>query len=261
MMSMKIARFLRSAEIRVHLSPDALIACEVRRTWRKAVVIRKARFELTPGERESAMASLQDWISEVPAKRSIVWIIGPTEAQYFVLPWSPGGVDRSMRDAYARARFEQLYDRDAGKTAFCFAEQSAGRDQLVSCISSELRAEIVAHAQRSNCEIGGIKPSIFAVWDRFRDVLETEQGALCVDDGDHQAILQHDKKRIEDIVVRPSGKSRAALASRTGAVRRFSNVPGALPISRSSTNLNLPAQLGFVAAQDSAYAFALCGAL
>lgn len=262
MMSMRITSFLRSVEIRVHLSTDALIACEVRRTWwRKAVVTRKTSFELLPGGRASAMAALQDWISEVPAKRSIVWIIGPTEAQYFVLPWSPGCVDRVMRDAYARAHFEQLYERDAGEVAFCFAEQSASEGQLVSCISSELHAELVAHALLSKCDLGGIKPSIFAVWDRFREVLETEQGALCVDDGHLRAIVQHDKRRIQDIVVRPGGRSRAGLASRTGAMRRFSNAPVAPPISRSSVDLNLPTQRGFAAAQDSAYAFALCGAL
>ena len=247
--------FAGSAEIRVHLDAGALIACEVQRQWRKPVVTRKARFEFVPGNRNDAMDSLAGWIHEAPAKRSIVWIVGSAEAQYFMLPWSPAWVDRAMRDAYARARFEQLYELDAQQSAFCFAEPSDGSGQMVSCISIKLQAELTAHAERTRCELVGIKPSIAAVWDRFRDVLETEQGTLCVVEGDHQAILRHNRKNIEDITVKPSGRNTLPTSSLGGVFRRFSNN------STAPTNLKLDVQPGFVAQRDAAYAIALCGAL
>jgi len=248
-----------SAQIRVHLASDALIACELRREWRKTIVTRKERFEFDSGHRGPAMDALAAWIMQGPARRSMVWIIGPTEARYFVLPWSPALIDRGMRDAYARARYEQLFEQEASGAAFYFAAPSEGDGQLVSCVPIELPAELTAHALRTESELLGIKPAISMVWDRFRDVLETEQGTLCVVDGDRQAIVQHDKKRIEDIVVKPRGKTLAA--KQEGVVRRFSNEPSRTQPSASSADLRLPAQNGFVATQDAAYAFALCGAL
>ncbi|MDM0042002.1 hypothetical protein QTH89_00995 [Variovorax sp. J22G21] len=250
-----------SAQIRVHLASDALIACELKREWRKTVVTRKERFEFDAGERAGAMDALAAWITQGPPRRSIVWIIGPTEAQYFVLPWSPALIDRGMRDAYARARYEQLFEQDASGAAFYFAAPSDGNGQLVSCVPIELPAELAAHALRTESELLGIKPAISMVWDRFRDVLETEQGTLCVVDGDRQAIVEHDRKRIEGIVVKPRGKSPALPAKREGVVRRFSNEPSRAQPSASSVDLSLPPQNGFVATQDAAYAFALCGAL
>jgi hypothetical protein len=98
-----------STEIRVHLSHDALIACELKRVWGRSTVARKARFEFEAGDRADAMDALARWIATAPARRSIVWIVGPAEAQYFVLPWSPAYADRILRDAYARERFEQLF--------------------------------------------------------------------------------------------------------------------------------------------------------
>lgn len=256
---MDFANLFSSSEIRVHLAPNALIACEVQRTWLKPAITRKASFEFVSGERASALDALEHWIGEAPSsRRSIVWIVGPTEAQYFMLPWSPAAVDRSMRDAYARARFEQLYGREASTAAFCFAEPSEDCGQLVSCISIELHAELAAHAERSKCELGGIKPSISAVWDRFRDVLETEQGTLCVEEGDRQAIVRHNKRRIEEIIVKRCGnQDAAASAARQGVFRRFSNAP----VAEATDDLRLPTHRGFVAAQDAAYSFALCGAL
>ncbi|MDM0116828.1 hypothetical protein QTI66_32370 [Variovorax sp. J22R133] len=249
-----------ATEIRVHLAPHTLIACELQRRWRKPAVTRKASFEFIAGERAGAMDRLQDWIAEVPAKRSINWVVGPTEALYFTLPWSPAWVDRSLRDTFARERFEQLFERDARTAAFCFADASPEGGQLVSCISIELHAELVAHAKRSGCALGGIKPSIAAVWNRFRGVLETEQGTLCVVDGDQQTIVRHNKSRIEDIFVRPCSPVAKVMASRGGVFRRFTNDPAHTPMGRSG-DLQLPIRRGFVAAQDATYAFALCGAL
>jgi len=260
-MDMEIASLLTSAEIRVHLSAGALIACEMKRTWGKSAVSRKASFEFIAGERAIAMDALATWIADAPARRTIVWIVGTTEAQYFMLPWSPAHQDRVLRDAYARERFEQLYEQDASQARFCFAEQSAGKGQLVSCISNQLHAELVAHAESAGCELAGIKPSISAVWDRFRDVLETEQGTLCVVDGDRQAIVRHNKTHIEDIVVKARGEIPPAPASRQGVFRLFSNAATREPASKPYANLNLPTRRGFVAAQDAAYSFALCGAL
>src|SRR6201999_3338574 len=121
-----------------------------------------------------------------------------SEARYFVLPWSPSFKDRGLRDAYARAHFEQKFDRDASRAAFYFASASDYNGQLVSCVPIELPLELAEFARRTHSDLDGIKPSIHVVWDRFRDVLETEQGTLCIDDGDRQAIVRHDKQRIRE---------------------------------------------------------------
>ncbi|MDM0110904.1 hypothetical protein QTI66_02025 [Variovorax sp. J22R133] len=257
---MDFTAFRTDTEIRVHLAPHALIACELQRRWRKTTVIRKASFDFIAGERAAAMDQLQAWIGDTRAERTITWVVGPTEALYFTLPWSPEWVDRSVRDSFARERFEQLFERDARTAAFCFADPSPDGGQLVSCISIELHAEIVAHAKRSRCTLGGIKPSIAAVWNRFRDVLETEEGTLCVIDGDRQTIVRHDRSRIKDIVVKPCTQEARAAASRAGVFRRFTNVPAGVTTGQSA-DLQLPTRRGFVATQDAAWAFALCGAL
>lgn len=247
-------------QIRVHLAAETLIACEVRRSWRGTQLTRKESFEFEPGERTVAMDKLAGWIEKGSSRRKIVWIIGSADAQYFVLPWSPALIDQGMRDAYARAHFEQLYERDASTAAFGFGAASHGSSQLVSWVSAELPLELAAHARRSGCELAGIKPAIATVWDRFRDVLETEAGTLCIVDGNRQAIVRHDRKRIEDIVIRPFGHLPVAPAKRAGVFRRFSNTPSRSPADTSPADLNLPARSGFASTQDSTYAFALCGA-
>lgn len=256
---MKIANFLAAAEIRVHLSADALIACEIKRGWGTGTIVRKASFDFEGGKRAAAMQALTNWISETSVRRSIFWIVGPSDAQYFMLPWSPAWLDRTLRDSYARAHFEQLFECDAALSTFCFAHTSADNGQLVSCIAKSLHAELVAHAKSASCELGGIKPSIPAVWDQFREVLETENGTLCVVDGDRQALVQHDKERIKNVVVKPCGRSASMPASRTGVSRLFTNaITGGS--GKSPAILSLPAQRGYVDAQDTVYSFALCGA-
>jgi hypothetical protein len=207
------------------------------------------------------MAALATWIAKGSPDRALTWIIGASEVQYFVLPWSPALIDRGLRDAYARARFEQVFDKDATQAAFYFSRPSDDRGQLVSCVPIELPEELAVFARGTGCELAGIKPSVPLVWDQFRDVLETERGTLCIVDGDRQAIVRHDMKRIKDITVNPSSRSVPAASRREGVFRRFSNDPAAVPTPASSADLRLPAQPGFVAAQDAAYAFALCGAL
>lgn len=252
---------LGSTQIRVHLAADTLIACEIRSSWRGKQVTRKESFDFEPGEREMAMDKLSAWIKKGPSRRSIVWIIGPAQAEYFVLPWSPALIDQGMRDAYARALFEELYERDASTAAFGFGAASHGSSQLVSWVSAELPVELAAHARRSGCELAGIKPAIATVWDRFRDVLETEAGTLCIVDGDRQAIVRHNRKRIEDIVIRPFGNAPSMPSKLTGVFRRFSNEASRSPVDTSPADLNLPARNGFASTQDGTYAFALCGAL
>lgn len=247
-------------EIRVHLAPGALLACELRRTWGRPRVTRKASFQCLPGERPAALQALRRWIEEGPARRRLVWVVGPTEAQYFVLPWSPEWVDPRTRDAYARAHYEQLYGRHAEAASFCFADPSPDGDQLVSCISAALHAELEGFAAASECELGGIRPSVAAVWERFREVLESEQGTLCIVEGDRQALVRHDRTRIEAIVVRARGSHEPVVAGRPGVYRRFSAAPGRSP-TPGAQELRLPAQAGFDTSGDAAYAVALCGAL
>jgi len=258
---MPMTSLLGRAEIRVHLAPGTLIACEVTRLWLRPLITRKAHFDFDAGDRDQAMAALAAWIAQAPAGRALTWIIGAGETQYFVLPWSPALIDRGLRDAYARARFEQLFDQDATASAFYFSTPSDDNGQLVSCVPIQLPHELAAFTHRTGCELAGIKPSVPIVWDQFRDVLETERGTLCVVDGDRQAIVRHDRKRIKDITVKSSSKAVAVSSKREGVVRRFSNHPSSAPQPASSSDLRLPAQPGFVAAQDAAYAFALCGAL
>lgn len=257
---MKLASFLTGTEIRVHLSAGALIACEIKRNWRTGAVARKASFEFESGQRAAAMQALALWIGKTPARRSIFWIVGPTDAQYFMLPWSPAWLDRRLRDSYARAHFEQLFERDASLSTFCFADPSGDSGQLVSCISNALHAELVTHAAGARCELGAIKPSVPAVWDQFRNVLETEDGTLCVVDGDRQAIVHHQRRHIQNVVVKPCSKAGGLPSARAGVSRLFTNTLGGAA-SKSTATLTLPAQQGYVHGPDTVYSFALCGAL
>ncbi|MDA7414759.1 hypothetical protein PGB34_00150 [Xenophilus arseniciresistens] len=253
---MTMADVFSSAHISVHLASDSLIACEVQRRWGLRRLTRTASFSFHRGERSQAMQRLGAWIGDAPARRTLGWVIGPSEAQYFVLPWSPEAVDLSLRDSYARARYEQLYERDARTAAFSFATPAASGEQVVSCIPLALNAELHAHARAAGCTLHSIKPSLVAVWQRFRDVLESEQGTLYLLDGDQQAIVHHNKRRIHHVEVarlRPGLSLREAGA---GVLRRFSN----LDLPRAATDLQLPRWRGSEEAQDSRYAFALCGA-
>lgn len=256
MAAMNLADFVSSAHISVHLAPGALLACEVQRQWGLRKLTRKASFQFQPSERAFAMQRLQAWIGDAPARRSLGWVIGPTEAQYFILPWSPNWVDRRTRDAYARARYEQLYEKDARTAAFSFASPSAAGEQLVSCISADLQAELARHAQEAGCALQGIKPSLSAVWERFRDVLESEQGTLCLVDGDRQAIIRHDRRRIEHVKVERCTPGALLRHAGMGVMRRFSNAHA----PTADVDLRLPRwQSAEAEPQDSRYAFALCG--
>lgn len=258
---MGLARFLSGAEIRVHLAPGALIACEVKRVWGRASVSRKASFQFFGGERPAAMDALRGWVQEAPVPRSLAWIVGPTEAQYFVLPWSPAWVDPDSRYAYARAHYEQLYSVDSRDVSFSFSDPAPDGGQLVSCISSALHAELADFATQCSCELDAIRPSVAAVWKRFQNVLKAEDGTLCVVEGDHQAFVQHDRNRIREVIVRRRTAQQTVDAALKGVVRRFANTidRGATP--SGAVDLRLPAKQGFDARGDATYAVALCGAL
>ena len=248
--------FSRAPHISVHLAHDSLMACEVQRRWGMRRLIRQADFSFQRGQRAQAMNSLAEWIAEAaPAHRTLGWVIGPSEAQYFVLPWSPESVNRALRDSYARVRYEQLYEADAREAAFSFAPPAASGEQLVSCIPLALNAELQAHTQAAGCTLHSLRPSLWAVWERFRHVLESERGTLCLVDGDRQTIVQHDRRRVEHVEVTRSDM--AGLAPRgAGVLRRFSNTDA----PKADTDLRLPRWQGADHAQDSRYAFALCGA-
>jgi len=171
---------LPRAVMQVHLLEGVLTACEFTHAWAMSTVTRKARFVFGDGPRANAMDELASWIAEAPARRSIIWNVGPIEAMYFMLPWSPANIDHAFRDAYARERFEQLYLREASRYQFCFAGPCDGSGQLVSCISNELYAELVMHTERMGCKLAGIEPSIPAEWDRFSDVVQAKERALGV---------------------------------------------------------------------------------
>ncbi|MBS0449835.1 MAG: hypothetical protein JSS14_00855 [Proteobacteria bacterium] len=245
----------------MHLAPGALIACEVQRAWGRPTVSRKASFQFFSGERPAAMEALRDWIQDASVPRSLVWIVGPTEAQYFVLPWSPSWVDPDSRYAYARAHYEQLYSADSRKVSFSFADPSADGGQLVSCISSALHAELADFAQQCGCELDSIKPSVAAVWKRFQDVLKTEDGTLCVVEGDHQALVRHDRNRIREVIVRRRSPQQTVDAAVKGVVRRFANTLDRSATPGGAVDLRLPAKQGFDTRGDATYAVALCGAL
>lgn len=208
------------------------------------------------------MAALKAWILETPpARRSLVWIVGPTEAQYFILPWSPEWVDPDSRHAYARAQYEQLYRADSSSVSFCFAEPSTDGGQLVSCISTQLHGELAEFARECGCELEGIRPSVAAVWKRFQHVLKSEEGTLCVDEGDHQALIRHDRNRISEIVVRRRSAQQTVDAALKGVVRRFANTTERGTPGGSMFDLRLPEKQGFDTRGDATYAVALCGAL
>ncbi|MCY1553954.1 hypothetical protein D9M68_904880 [compost metagenome] len=103
-------------------------------------------------------------------------------------------------------------------------------------------------------------PSVAAVWDRFRSVLEKESGALCVIDGDRQVVLHHAQGDVEAVALRPFDAARieAVPAMRAGEdrLRLFSSTP-----MRSGVGggLSLADGEGFLTTRDTAYAFALCG--
>ena len=76
-----------------------------------------------------------------------------------------------------------------------------------------------------------------------------------------QALVRHNRRRVEHIVVKPRNEMPTLPAARHGVTRFFSNAPATEPTANAAAKLNLPTRRGYVAAQDAAYSFALCGPL
>lgn len=237
-----MATFIGNTQVRVHLTAKTLVACELERSrWRRTVVTRKARFAFAPGERATAMEKLSQWLQQGAPQRSITWIIGTAHAGYFVLPWSPALIDRGLRDTYARAHFEQFYERDADGASFSFSPTTPGGRQLVSWVPAELPLELAAHARRAGCELTSIKPAILSVWDRFRDVLEPESSAF----------------RIGNITVSPRGLAQSAAARLGALIRRFSSESTPWPADVWADEPGLQALKGSASTRDRVPVFAL----
>ena len=254
-----------SARIRVHLSSGALAACEVQGRGRGARVLRKARFGFEAGARGTAMASLQEWIAGVARRRrpSLEWVLGASEARYLLLPWTPDLADPRFRDALATALFEQQFREDPGLFAMRFADPAYGQALLAAFVPAVLLAEIDAHASASRCRVSRIEPAVAPVWARFRTLLRKERGTLLLIDGERQLVVRHDWGQIAHVALRPFGTEGLALpppeAGGNEAPRVFSSSPIDTAAAGSAAALMLADGNGFVAAEDAAYAFALCG--
>ena len=255
----------RSARIRVHLSAGALHACEVQGRGRGVRVLRKARFGFEPGARGVAMGSLREWIGGVARRRrpSMEWVLGASEARYLLLPWTPDLADLGFRDALAAALFEQQFRQDPALFALRFAEPAYGHAQLAAFVPQALLAEIDAHASESRCRVSRIEPAVAVVWSRFQALLRKERGTLLLIDGERQLVVRHDRGQIGHVALRPFGIERPAAPAAAGAgdeaLRVFSSNPADAAVASSAAALMLADGSGFVAAQDSDYAFALCG--
>lgn len=245
---------------RVHLAADALMACEVQVQRGTRRVVRKERFAFAAGERAAAMQSLRGWMGTGGWRASQEWVLGVSDARYLLLQWTPDLADRKLREAFAAALFEQQFKQDPGAYAMRFAKSAYGRAQLVAFVSNELLAELAVHAQTSAIRLASVAPSVAAVWDRFRSVLEKESGALCVIDGDRQVVLHHAQGDVEAVALRPFDALRieAVPAMRAGEDRwrLFSSTSMR---GGAGGGLSLADGEGFLTARDTAYAFALCG--
>lgn len=266
---------LNGSCLRVHLAPDALMACEVqlRRDGRR--VVRKECFAYTPhlaGARRAAMQALQAWMGESTRLVSQEWVLGTSAVRYLLLPWAPALAERTLRTAMAAALFEKHFKEDPGGYAVRFAKPSYGRDQVVAFVANELLDDLNDHALVSRTRLRRVTPSIAVVWERFRRVLNAQSGALCVIDGNRQIVVRHDHGHISDVALRPfdverfehapldaAGEQGAESPASEGETswQVFSSVPmGHTP---PQVRLWLAEGGGFLATRDAAYAFALCG--
>lgn len=253
----------KSIRYRVHLADRLLVACEVHSRGHVRRVVRKTQLPFEPGGRLGALRALREWMASGGQRPQVEWVLGLAEVKYVLLPWSRDLQIASLRDAFAAALFQQQFDEDPGAFAACFTATGPKHAQLVSFVSRELLSELAAHARESKARVTSIEPGIATVLSRFDGVLKNERGALCVIDGGHQAVIDHEHGRVTGLALRPV-RSGIAEARRAGQVddevlRVFSSVPTAASQGSASTALVLPNGSGFTAAKDSAYAFALCG--
>lgn len=257
------ARFPFHRVYRVHLAADALMACEVQSLRGSRRVVRKARFPFAPGGRAGAMEVLREWMGGSPVRGSFQeWVLGASAVRYLLLPWAPDLVDRTLRESMAMALFEQQFGHDPQDCAIRFAGLAYGQGLLAAFVAHDLLDEINAHARISRCRLVSAVPSVATVWDRFRKLLATESGVMCLADGDRQVVLHHARGRIGEVALRPFDAERcAAMPMPMGMVDARWRVFSSMPIRNLPPNvlLALPDGEGFLPAQDAAFAFALCG--
>ncbi|MBT2336224.1 hypothetical protein J7E49_20200 [Variovorax paradoxus] len=249
---------------RVHLSADALMVCEVHAQRGSRRVARKARFAFAAGERPAAMQALGEWMGVAPQRRpreTQQWVLGTSDVRYLLLPWTPDLADQALRSAFAAALFEQQFKQDPGLYALRFARPVYGCALLAAFVPQSLLAELDAHAVASGVRLVSTAPSLATVWDRFGAVLQRETGEVRVMEGDRQIIVRHVRGRMNEVLLRPfdaAGDEALPSSHATEAGFRFF---AAVPLSHASAGAALPLADGdgFLATQDAAYAFALCG--
>ncbi len=260
-----MSRLWSSPRYRVHLAADALMACEVHGHRGRRHAVRKACFPFVAGQRAAAMQSLREWMAA--ARRTTMghalqeWVLGTSEVRYLLLPWTPDLADKNLRQAFAFALFEQRFQQDPGLYTVRFAKAAYGRAQLVAFVAQPLLSEIEEHARVSQVRLASVAPSLATVWDRFRPLLEKEHGVVCLVDGDRQIVVHHAQGRIGEVLLRPFDVRRREAAPSMQAsdvtLRFFSSIP--LRYVSPEAALSLMDGEGFLATQDAAYAFALCG--
>lgn len=260
-----MSRLWSSPRYRVHLTADALMACEVHGYRGRRRVVRKERFLFATGQRAAAMQSLREWMAagnRTPLGRaSQEWVLGPSEVRYLLLPWTSDLADQKLKQVFAHALFEQQFKQDPGLCTVRFARASFGRAQLAAFIPQALLSEIETHARVSQIGLASLAPSLATVWDRFSVLLEKESGVVSLIEGDRQVVVRHARGHIEEVLLRPfDAQRREAMPSTpasTAAFRFFSSIP--LQSFPAEAALLLADGEGFSTTQDAAHAFALCG--
>ncbi len=256
----------RSPLFRVHLAADSLMACEVHARRGGRHVVRKVCLPFVKGERTIAMQSLAAWMAEgnegaTPRRASQEWVLGIAEVRHLLLPWNADLADDALRSGFAAALFEQRFGEDPGVYRVCFARPAYGQAQLAAFVAQSLIAEIDAHVHASGIRLESLAPALASVWDRFNAVLQKECGVVHLVDGDRQLVVRHAHGRMHDVLLRPfdAGHGERLPSTPDADVRQrfFSTIP--MPEGASEAALSLVDGTGFSAAQDVAYAFALCG--
>lgn len=256
----------RSTSFRVHLAADALMACEVHARRGRRCVVRKLRLPFIGGERPAAMQSLRDWMAQGkqnawPRRTSQEWVLGMAHVRYLLLPWTPDLADTAFRSTLASALFEQQFKQDPADYGIRFASPTYGRAQLAAFVTHALLAEIDAHTLASRVPLRSAMPALSPVWDRFHAVLHNESGAVHLVDGDRQLVVRHVQGRMRDVTLRPfeAGHAESLPSAEDAGMRRRVFPAMSMSDAASDDALLLADVDGFSAAQDAAYAFALCG--
>ena len=259
-----MSRLWSSTQLRVHLAGNALVACVVQGRGRNWTVVRKERFAFEPGQRALAMAALRNWLAPASRNARLSWVLGGTEVKYCLLPWAPELIDATLRDSFAKVLFEQQFKLDSNLFEIRCSRGLYQQALVAAFVEKDLLGQIKLHARESQRRLDTIEPAVCAVWARFAPLLRTERGVVHLIEGDRQVIAHHDRARISAVAFRPfAARGLAGLPHPLPEekVRLFSSIPLMADPSLSGAQLFLPSRPGFDAALDTAYGFALCGAL